>query len=111
MNVATISALSALSALAGSVIGGLTSGVTTGMNLRAQARAARRAHHLARQEDLFRDFIIAASKTYGEAIQSNEPQVQELVALYAMISRMRFFPATISVLRAWRRPIRVAPWA
>lgn len=109
MNVATISALSALSALAGSVIGGLTSGVTTGMNLRAQARAARRAHHLARQEDLFRDFIIAASKT--EAIQSNEPQVQELVALYAMISRMRFFPATISVLRAWRRPIRVAPWA
>ena len=28
-------------------------------------------------------------KAYGEAIVSNEPNVQELVAIYAMISRMR----------------------
>ena len=28
-------------------------------------------------------------KAYGEAIVSNEPNVQERVALYAMISRMR----------------------
>jgi len=31
----------------------------------------------------------AASKAYGNPLVSNEPQVQELVALYAMISRMR----------------------
>jgi hypothetical protein len=59
------------------------------MNLRAQARVARRAHRLARQEDLFRDFICAASKTYSEAIQTNEPKVEELIALYGMVSRMR----------------------
>jgi hypothetical protein len=81
--------VSALSALAGSVVGGLTSGFTTWLSQRAQARAGHRAHALSRREDLYRDFIVAASKTYGEAIISNEPQIQELIALYAMISRMR----------------------
>jgi hypothetical protein len=59
--------ISALSALAGSVIGGLTSGLTTWMNQRAQARAARLAYDLSRQKDLFRDFIVAASKAYADA--------------------------------------------
>jgi len=86
MNVASISALSAI---AGAVVGGLTSSLTTWMNLRAQARAEQRAHRLQRQEDLFRDFTIAASRTYGHAVQSSEPEVQDLVALYGMISRMR----------------------
>src|SRR5579872_184655 len=84
-----IAGISALSALAGSVIGGLTSGITTWLNQRSQARAARIEHDVARREDLIRDFIIAASKTYGDAIVNNEPQMQELVNLYAMVSRMR----------------------
>jgi hypothetical protein len=81
--------VSALSALAGSVIGGLTSGFTTWLSQRAHAKAGQLAHDLSRREDLFADFIVAASKTYGEALMTNEPQIQELVALYAMISRMR----------------------
>ena len=44
---------------------------------------------MARRDDLYKEFIAAASKAYGEAIVSNEPNVQEFVALYAMISRMR----------------------
>src|SRR5712672_2483162 len=44
---------------------------------------------LARRDDLYKEFIAAASKAYGETIVSNEPNVQEFVALYAMISRMR----------------------
>jgi hypothetical protein len=43
----------------------------------------------ARRDDRYKEFIAGASKAYGEAIVSNEPNVQELVALYAMISRMR----------------------
>jgi hypothetical protein len=97
MNVAV---LSALSALAGSVVGGLTSGLTTWMNLRGQARAARKAHRLQRQEDLVRDFINAASKTYGHAVQNDEPEVQDLVALYGMISRMRIRSAAKTVAAA-----------
>jgi hypothetical protein len=54
-----------------------------------QARAGQRAHDKSLREDLYRDFIVAASQAYGNAVVSNEPQIQELVALYAMISRMR----------------------
>ena len=57
--------ISAISALAGSVIGGLTTGFTTLVSQRSQARAGMVAHDLARREDLVRDFIIAASKTYA----------------------------------------------
>jgi hypothetical protein len=81
--------LSALSALAGSMVGGLTSGLTTWLSLRTQARAGRLAHELSRRDDLYKDFILAASKAYGDAMLSNEPQMQDIVALYAMISRMR----------------------
>ena len=90
--------ISALSALAGSVVGGLTSGFTTWLSQRAQARAGQLAHDKSQREDLYKDFIIAASKAYGDAAVSNEPKIQELVALYAMISRMRVlsFPATVA---------------
>jgi hypothetical protein len=81
--------ISALWALAGSVIGGLTSGFTTWLSLRAQARAGQFAHDKSQREDLYKDFIVAASKVYGDAVVSSEPQIQELLALYAMISRMR----------------------
>jgi hypothetical protein len=81
--------LTALSALAGSLVGGLTTGITTWMSLRSAARAGRLAAELAHRQDLFRDFIVAASKTYGIALVSNDPQIQDIIALYAMISRMR----------------------
>jgi hypothetical protein len=90
--------VSALSALAGSVVGGLTSGFTTWLSQRAQAKAGQLALNLSRREELFKDFIIAASKAYGEAIVSNEPQLQEIISLYAMISRMRVLclPPTVA---------------
>jgi hypothetical protein len=81
--------ISAISALAGSVIGGLTSGYTTWLTQRSQARAGMVAHDLARREDLVRDLVIAASKTYGDAIVNSEPKLPEIVDLYAMVSRMR----------------------
>jgi len=81
--------VSALSALAGTALGGLTSGLTTMLNTRVQARAEQITHGMARREDLVRDFIIEAAKTYGDAVVSNEPKTQEIVNLYAMVSRMR----------------------
>jgi hypothetical protein len=95
MNVAY---LSALSALAGSGVGGLTSGITTWLGLRAQARDGHLAREMSRRHDLYKDFIVAASKAYGAATLSNEPQMQELVALYALVSRMRVvsLPRTVA---------------
>jgi hypothetical protein len=92
--------ISAVSALAGSVIGGLTATLTTWLGQRSQARAGQLAHDLARREDLIRDFIIAASKTYGDAIINSEPKMPEIVDLYAMVNRMRVLNMPRSVDRA-----------
>jgi hypothetical protein len=81
--------ISALSALAGSAVGGFTSTVTTWLTQRAQTRAGQLVHEITRREELYRDCTTAASKTYGDALVSSEPQLPELVALYGMISRMR----------------------
>jgi hypothetical protein len=81
--------LSALSVLAGSVVGGLTSTGTTWLTQREQSRTGRMVHEITRRQDLYRDFIVAASKAYGDALMSNEPQIAVLVALYSMVSRMR----------------------
>jgi hypothetical protein len=95
-----IAYLSALAALAGSVVGGLTSGLTTWLSQRAQARAGHLAHEMSRRDDLYKDFIVAASKAYGDALLSNEPQVPELVALSALISRMRVLSSPRTVASA-----------
>ncbi|HUP08256.1 MAG TPA: hypothetical protein VMU47_13955 [Caldimonas sp.] len=81
--------VSALSALAGSVVGGLTSGCTTWMSLQSQARIGRQTADLSRRQDLFRDFILAASNAYTDALMSTEPKVHDIVSLWAMVSRMR----------------------
>jgi hypothetical protein len=92
--------ISALSALAGSVVGGLTSTGTTWLTQRAQARSGRLAHEMARREDLYRDFITAASKAYGDALVSSEPKLPDLVDLYSMISRMRVMSAPRTIASA-----------
>ena len=97
MDAATISAISAL---AGTAIGGSTLSLTTLLNQTAQARADQIRHDLGRREDLVRDFIVAASKTYEEAFATNEPQVPELVSLYSMVSRMRVLAMPRSVASA-----------
>ena len=94
--------VSALSALAGTALGGLTSGLTTMLNTRAQARSEQISHGMARREDLVRDFIVEAAKAYGDAIISSEPKTQELINLYAMISRMRVLSMPRSVACADR---------
>ena len=50
--------ISALSALAGSVIGGMTSGITTWLNQRSQLRSNQIAHDISRREELYKEFIL-----------------------------------------------------
>ena len=111
--------ISAISALAGSVIGGLTATLTTWLGQRSQAKAGQIAHDLARREDLVRDFVLAASKTYGDAIVNNEAKMPELIDLYAMVSRMRVLamPRAVacaevvmgSILETYSAPIERSP--
>jgi hypothetical protein len=89
--------VSAMAALAGSVVGGLTSSGTTWLSQLAQVRAGEMAHERKLREDLYRDFIVEASTAYGDALLNSEPRIPDLVSLYAMINRMRILslPHTI----------------
>jgi hypothetical protein len=53
-----IAYLSTLSALAGSVVGGLTSGVATWLGQRTQSRESQLAREMARRDDLYKEFIV-----------------------------------------------------
>jgi hypothetical protein len=70
------------------------------LNQHYQARAGERTREISQREDLFRDFIVAASKAYGEALISEEPRIEELVALYGLVSRMRVSCSPRTVARA-----------
>jgi hypothetical protein len=81
--------ISAFSALAGSIVGGLTSGITTWLGNRFQVKAGHRLHHATQRENLYRDFLMSASTAYGAAMSKGEPCAQDIVTLHAMVSRMR----------------------
>jgi hypothetical protein len=81
--------VSAVAALAGSVIGGLTSLATSWLTQRAQFRAQQVGHDLARREELYRDFIEEASRLYADAFEHDKANITKLVKLYALIGTMR----------------------
>jgi hypothetical protein len=83
------SIISALSALTGAAVGGLTSGVANWLNHRSQVRAQWLLHEKSRRQILYRDFIDEASKCYIDALQHAEADIPGLVGLYAKLSRMR----------------------
>ena len=83
------SLLSALAALGGAAIGGLTSVTASWLTQRTQAKAAWLAHERIRRQKLYKDFIEEASKCYLHALQHSEPDLATLVGLFAKISCMR----------------------
>jgi hypothetical protein len=86
--------ISALAALAGAAIGGLTSFATSWVTQQAQAKAQRLAHKLTRREELYKDFIEEASKLYADSLIRDTPDVSQLVRLYALINLMRVVSST-----------------
>ena len=83
------SVVTALAALGGAAIGGLTSVLASWLTQRAQARMAQLAHYQLRRQELYKEFIEQASTLYIHALQNDKPDVSRLMALYAEISRMR----------------------
>jgi hypothetical protein len=92
--------ISAVSALAGSVVGGITSSLTTWLSQRTQVRAARLEHELSRPEQLYKDFILAASKAYGDALVSSDPKIHVIIDIYAMVSVMRIVSSSRTLASA-----------
>ena len=83
------SIISALAALTGAAVGGLTSGMAAWLNHRSQVRVEWALHEKSRRQTLYRDFIEDAAKCYIDALQHDKADIPGLVSLYAKLSSMR----------------------
>jgi hypothetical protein len=81
--------LSALSALAGALIGGVASLGSSWLTQSIQQQARNREDDRARREVLFTDFINEASRLYGDALSHEKDDVLDMVKLYAIVGRIR----------------------
>lgn len=81
--------ISAFSALAGSLIGGLTSLAGSWVSQNAQARAQQLLGSWTRRQELYNAFIEGASKLYGDALVSNDAEVSKFIPLSVILNRMR----------------------
>ena len=95
-----VSIISALAALTGAAVGGLTSGIATWLNHRSQVRVEWILHEKSRRQILYRDFIEEASKCYIDALQHDKADIPGLIGVYAKLSAMRALSSKTVVQRA-----------
>jgi hypothetical protein len=81
--------ISALAALAGTAIGGLTSVVTSWITQNAQAKAQRLATEREKREVLFGSFLEEAAKLYVDASQNKRDDPTAMIRIYALANRIR----------------------
>jgi hypothetical protein len=81
--------VSAFAALAGSALGALTSISTSWLSQYVQFKTRLQASALEARQELYRTFIEEASRTYAHALEHDAANLSNLVALYALVSRMR----------------------
>jgi hypothetical protein len=93
--------ISALAALAGSAIGGLTTFATSWTTQQAQARAQRVASEKEKREALFGKFLDEAAKLYSDAMQNKREDAPALmIGIYALTNRIRLSSSVRVVERA-----------
>jgi hypothetical protein len=81
--------VSALAALGGSLIGGITSFAAAWITQRQQANIQLLLQEKARRQDLYKQFIEDASKLYMDSLVHDQAQIPPLVSLYALLSKIR----------------------
>jgi hypothetical protein len=82
--------LSAIAALTGTAVGGLTSFFSSRLAQNAQFRTQLFLHDKGRRQELYCDFIDEASQLYIDALTNDQPNLFKTITLYALLSRMRF---------------------
>ena len=85
--------MSAISALAGSAIGGVASIATTWLTQHSQDRSQRHAQSVSRRERLYGDFIDEASTLFIDALTHDQIDPSKFVQIYALIRKLRLFAA------------------
>lgn len=81
--------ISALAALAGTAVGGITSFATSWVTQQAQSRAQRLAAERDKREDLFGRFVDEAAKLYSDALQNRREDTAALMVIYGLTNRIR----------------------
>ncbi|HXD31525.1 MAG TPA: hypothetical protein VN643_10435 [Pyrinomonadaceae bacterium] len=81
--------ITALAALGGAALGGLTSFATSWTTLRTQMKAQRSDNSKSNRHKLYKAFIDEAAKSYGDALIHDKLETTGLIDLHALVSRMR----------------------
>jgi hypothetical protein len=81
--------LSAVAALVGTFVGGITSIATSWLGQQRQTKEQRRARKQDELQALYKQFILDASKLYIDALEHNTTELPKLLDIYATINRMR----------------------
>jgi hypothetical protein len=81
--------LSAVAALVGTFVGGIMSIATSWLGQQRQTKEQRIARKKDELQDLYRQFILDASKIYIDALEHSTTELPKLVDIYATINRMR----------------------
>jgi hypothetical protein len=81
--------LSAVSALTGSLIGGVSTLTASWLSQRGQFRAQALVHEAVKRETLYAEFIIEASKRLTEAWSRQAESPEVVAGLYSALARMR----------------------
>jgi hypothetical protein len=81
--------ITATAAIAGSLVGAFGSATATWITARHQDRRNLLAQQIARREALYSDFIGESARVLVDAQQHNADDLQKLLPLYALLSRIR----------------------
>jgi hypothetical protein len=81
--------LSAVAALVGTFVSGITSIATSWLGQQRQTKEQRRARKMDELQALYKQFIQDASKLYVDALEHNTTEIPKLVDIYATLNRMR----------------------
>src|ERR1700751_5133314 len=90
---------SVLAALSGSIIGATTPGLSNFVLQRSVTQRELTNRELAQREELYSEFIRQGTLCYAKALSQSLENVHEIVAMYALVNRIRLF-ASEDVLKA-----------
>src|SRR5580692_1669435 len=90
---------SVLAALGGSAIGATTPVISNFVLQRSLTQREMTNREISQREELYAEFIRQGTSCYAKALSQNLENIDEIVAMYALVNRIRLF-ASPSVLRA-----------
>ena len=82
-------AITALAAIAGSVVGGLASFLTTFFTQRNQAHRDLLSQNVAHREELYSQFIKEAANLYVDSLDKTLEKPASLIGMYSLVGRIR----------------------